>query len=312
MISVVLITYNQRLEDILFSVSSVVRQTGCEFELVVSDDCSKTDPGELIQGYLSEVGFSRYTYIRQDENRGIVSNLLAGVKAASGDVIKLLSPADALYSSNTLASIEQHCSTGDFQVGFGKLAGYQKRDTGYSFFPYEAPLEPEKYNDYSIDCRELLRDQIVNTNWVPGCALFYRKTLIEKYLTLLYNDYGIRFGEDLSCPLMTKDGIRISYFDQPVLWYEVGNGITTSGSKESRKRIYSDHRRFYTKLTADEDDSLFRNALRFFRIREFVALHTPVYGLAQSFVQHRYMSARGKANQELLGEVDFFYSCRKK
>lgn len=312
MISVVLITYNQSLEDILFSASSVVRQTGCEFELVVSDDCSNTDPGELIQGYLSEVGFSRYTYIRQDENRGIVSNLLAGVKAASGDVIKLLSPADALYSSNTLASIEQFCSTGDFQVGFGKLVGYQKRDARYSFFPYEAPMGPEKYNDASIGCRELLRDQIVNTNWVPGCALFYRKTVIEKYLTLLYNDYGVRFGEDLSCPLMTKDGIRIAYFDQPVLWYEVGNGITTSGSKESRKRIYGDHRRFYTKLAADEADSLFRNALRLFRIREFIALHTPVYGLAQSLVQHRYMSALSKASQELLGEADFFYSCREK
>lgn len=311
MISVVLITYNQRLEDILFSISSVIHQTGCEYELIVADDHSETDQSEDILRFLARNGFSRYRYLRQDENLGIVRNLLDGVRASSGDVIKLLSPADALYSPHTLSNIEQFCLRKDFRIGFGKLAGYQHQTDGFSFFPYEAPVRPKRYNDPSIDCRTLLKDQIVGTNWVPGCALFYKRAFIEKYLTMLYYDYGIRYGEDLSCPLITKDRTRIDFFDEYVLWYEVGNGITTSGSKNSRKRIYGDHRRFYTKLASDEADPLYTRALRLFKMREFIALHTPVYGFAQSLVQHRYMRARKAAGQAILGEMDFFYRCRQ-
>lgn len=106
MISVVLICYNQDLSDILFSISSVIHQTGCDYELIISDDHSEVDQRESICSYLDKCGFTKYRYLRADENRGIVMNLLSGVTAASGDIIKMLSPADALYASNTLANIE--------------------------------------------------------------------------------------------------------------------------------------------------------------------------------------------------------------
>lgn len=311
MISVVLICYNQNLSDILFSISSVIHQTGCDYELIISDDHSEADQRESICSYLDKCGFTRYQYLRADKNRGIVMNLLSGVTAASGDIIKVLSPADALYAPNTLANIELFCETHDTQIGFGRLAGYQRNERSFSFFPYEAPLAPEKYNDPAIRCKELLKDQIINTNWVPGCALFYRKDFIQRYLTTLHRDYGIRFGEDLSCPLITKDGTRIAFLDEYVLWYEVGNGITTSGSKSSRIRIYADHRRFYSKLAHDENTKLYRNALKLFKLREFIALHTPVYDLAQRLVQLRYMKVRIGPDDRLKNESDFFYLCRE-
>ena len=311
MISVVLICYNQDLSDILFSISSVIRQTGCDYELIISDDHSEEDRRVSICSYLDKCGFTKYQYLRAAENRGIVMNLLSGVTAASGDIIKMLSPADALYASNTLATIEQFCKTHETLIGFGRLAGYQRNESGFSFFPYEAPLSPEKYNDPAIRCEELLKDQIINTNWVPGCALFYRKDFIQRYLTTLHRDYGIRFGEDLSCPLITKDGTRIAFLDEYVLWYEVGNGITTSGSKSSRTRIFGDHHRFYSKLANDEETKMYRNALRLFIIREFIALHTPVYGLAQRLVQLRYMKLRKAPDDRLRRASSFFYSCRE-
>lgn len=311
MISVVLITYNQDLDSILFSVSSVIRQVECDCELVISDDHSAIDHRADVCQYLESKGFTKYQYLRAEKNQGIVMNLLNGVTAATGDIIKLLSPADALYAPNTLMHIEEFCLSNDVQIGFGRLAGYCKQAPGYSFFQYEAPINPEKYNDLKITCIELLKDQIINTNWVPGCALFYRKSFILKYLKELHFNYGIRFGEDLTCPLITKDGTRIAFLNDYVLWYEVGNGITTSGSIESRKRIYGDHCRFYSKLAKDNHTSMFRNALRFFKLREFIALHTPFYVIAQRIVQQRYMKSRNKSGIQRPIETEYFYRCQE-
>lgn len=311
MISVVLMTYNQEFSSVLLSIESVLRQEDCEFELVIADDGSKEDQTPAIKSYLSQRGFSSFSFVRSAQNRGIVSNLLAGIRAASSPIIKPLSPGDLLYRPDTLNSIEAFCNDTGAEIGFGKLTGYSSEGSRTRVFPYDAPTNAEVYNDMTVSCKSLAKGQLINTDWIPGCSLFYRRDLITRYLLKLKEEYGVIYSEDLTCPLITLDEVRIRYLDRPVLWYEVGTGISTAGGKASRTRLYRDHHAFFAKLLEQNpNSSLYRSAMRAFRLREYIALHTPFYGIAQSVARHRYTK-----DERNLAHVDqsaftFFDSCR--
>lgn len=310
MISVVLMTYNQSIKDILFSINSVILQIGCDLELIIADDCSRDNQETVISNYLEDRGFSRFKFLRADVNKGIVANLLSGVEASSGSIIKPLSPGDALFSNDALAKIENFCACNQVQIGFGRLMGYAREGSEIKRFPYEAPTNPNMYNDENIELKRLLNNQIVGTDWIPGCSLFYRREFILHYLRKLQGAFGVKYSEDLTVPLITIDGIRPRYFDEYILWYEVGTGISTKGNYSSIQRLYADHHRFFDRLVSLwPRDSMYIMARMLFKIREFIALHTPFYRFAQSVVRSRYSNAM--ACERSLSEIDvsFFNKC---
>ena len=311
MVSVVLMIYNQSIEDVLPSMASVVWQRGCETELIIADDGSVENLQSSVEKVLENSGLTNYKYIRSEINSGIVENLRAGVSAASGEVVKPLSPGDLLYSSDTLRIIEDFCCTQDTPIGFGKLMGYRGGDSWFDSFPYRAPTHPERYEDPSVGNERLLESQVISTDWVPGCSLFYRRDFILPYLDRL-REMGVKFSEDLTCPLITLDGVRIRFLDECVLWYEIGSGVTTSGEGSATKRLYADHRRFFSSLAVNPGTPLFKRAYRLFSIRELVALKTPLYRYAQRLVQRRYIKAACSSDSTLDSSFEtFFLPCRK-
>ena len=311
MISVVLMTYNQKLSSVLLSIESVLRQKGCEFELVVADDGSREDHIPAIKSYLSQRGFSSFAFVKSSRNKGIVSNLLAGVQAASFPIIKPLSPGDLLYRPDTLSVIESFFNETGSDIGFGRLMGYSSENNRIRRFEYNAPTNPEIYSDPSAELPALAKSQLLDTDWIPGCSLFYRKDFISRYLIRLKDEFGVIYSEDLTCPLITMDDIRIRFLDQYILWYEIGTGISTAGSKASRKRMYRDHRSFFSGLVRQNpNNTLCKMALNAFKAREFIALHTPFYGLAQSIVRYRYAKTKGKSSHFDESAVAFFEECR--
>lgn len=310
MVSVVLMVYNQSIDDILPSIASVIQQKDCDVELVIADDGSEENLQPIIECILHDCGFSRCVYVRNQINKGIVDNLRSGIRAVSGEVVKPLSPGDLLYGPNTLKAIESFCRASDTPIGFGKLMGYRAGNFGFESFPYRAPTHPERYKDPSIGIEELLESQVVFTDWVPGCSLFYSRDFILMYLDRLH-DMGIKYSEDLTCPLITLDGARIRFLDECVLWYEIGSGVTTSGDNSATRRLYADHRRFYSMLADDPGTPLFKRAHRLFSLREFIALKTPLYRYAQRVTQKRYIEAPGGPSSELCSTAkEFFSSCR--
>lgn len=310
MVSVVLMIYNQSIEDVLPSVASVVQQKDCDVELIIADDGSAEILQPSLEVFLGSCDFSNYSYIRSDVNRGIVENLQAGISAASGEVVKPLSPGDLLYDSATLNKIEDFCRTHEVSMGFGKLMGYRAGDSRPSGFLYRAPTHPEWYEDPSVSTEMLLESHVVSTDWVPGCSLFYRRDFILSYLDHLH-DMGIKYSEDLTCPLVTLDGVRIRFLDEFVLWYEIGSGVTTSGEGSATRRLYADHRRFFSTLAESLATPLFKRAYRLFCLREFIALKTPLYRYAQRIVQRRYTKAMTAPSSECDSVAEaFFSSCR--
>lgn len=307
-ISVVVTTYNQDERALTLTLNSILQQTCTSFEIIVADDCSKADPSPFIHQFFDERGFGNYSIVRSSENIGTVANVAQGISAASGHIIKPLSPGDALFCPSTLANIVQCCNEHDIQLGFGGIISYLSDG---SFSPYNAPRALDLYTSSKQDSGDVLRSHILKTDWIPGCSLFYGRDLMLPYLHELADRAHVRYCEDLACPLCAADGVRIGYLGEPVIWYEMGTGISTSGGSASVRRMYTDHHNFYHYLPERiVDQQMARQALRAFSLREFVALHTPFYRMAQKLKLNQYAGSDTFDMAPFEKELQFFNTCQ--
>lgn len=304
--TVLVTTYNQPFESVRFTLETILAQDFDSFEIVISDDGSSNGITDEIETYLNTRSFHRYSIVSNAENAGTVKNIISGLSAVKGNLVKQLSPGDGLFAPDTLSTIWRFYKQTRCPIGFGQLKGYAiSADGSPVFSDYNAPRKPDAFE--SSTTAELLRDEILNTNWIPGCSLFYEPEFFAGYLKRLAH-FGVRYCEDLSCPLVLADDQRIAFLNAPVLWYELGSGISTSGGKKATARMYADHRAFFTALAqSDPSSHLYRSALKRFSFREFIALKTPFYRLAQSIVKTSYSSSQTVVSEE---SRQFFSRCR--
>ena len=96
--SVVLTTYN-RDKFISDTIDSILYQSYCDFELIISDNCSTDKTAQICRAY--EKRDSRVRYRCNSKNLGMPGNLNAGILASSGEFIANLFDGD-LYDSSLL------------------------------------------------------------------------------------------------------------------------------------------------------------------------------------------------------------------
>ena len=286
-ITVILTVYNQRPESIETSMRSVAAQTGCTYQLLVADDHSSESFEDEATALASELGISNFTYVRHPENVQTVRNILHALPYAEGQFIKALGAGDALYDESTLAAIVAFCRDNDVHAGFGDIV-IDLPDRPSS----GAPKRPECYPpEGCCGHRDLLLMQLSTADWIPDCCQFFEKRRLEELLALLAETYEVRYCEDFAETIALLDG-DVHHLHRPILLYEWGTGISTGGSIESRKRLYADHERLYRRLhEAHPDDSSYRSAYGKFKLRQFLALKTPLYPLLQKIVAKGYTKA---------------------
>lgn len=306
-ISVVVTTYNQTREALTFTLNSILHQNCDNFEIVIADDCSTVDPSDFAHQHFIANGFSNYKIVRAKHNIGTVRNMLQGLTVASGRIIKPLSPGDGLYDPSTLTNILNFCDENHIALGFGGIMSYMPDGSKQS---YNAPRSIDLYQLEDQNASEILLNHVLKTDWIPGCCLFYARDLMIPYLDELANKARVRYCEDLACPLCAADGVRIGSLSKNVIWYEMGTGISTSGGNASVRRMYQDHRNFYEYLQDRLlDKSLARRARRAFSIREFIALHTPFYRMAQKLKLNQYAGGETKSIPSDNEAPSFFSQC---
>ena len=114
---------------------------------------------------------------------------------------------------------------------------------------------------------------------------------------------GVRYCQDFTATLALADG-RVSHLNEPIYWYEWGTGISTGGSLASRKKLYADHMRFYTEMSSRKPlGANLNKAVAFFRIKQFVALNTPIYSALTKLLDQSFNSA------SLETPNAFFFEC---
>lgn len=99
LVSILVITYNSS-KFVLETLESIKRQTYTNLELVISDDCSKDDTLKVCRDFIAsnqDVEFIKNTIIVESSiNTGIAPNCNRGVKASSGEWMKLIAGDDIL------------------------------------------------------------------------------------------------------------------------------------------------------------------------------------------------------------------------
>lgn len=286
-ISVVITTYNQPFEITRRSLMSALLQKGIDFDLVIADDHSRTDLTVRYEEFFREHGFSRYTLVRHEKNVKTVLNIARALSSAQGRYVKTIDAGDLLYSSDTLKRIVNFSDENNVSAGFGNIVRFWNNPTfGQVCSPYRAPRAAKPFErGAEQDRRALLANEMETDDWVPAGAQFYRTEYYQQLLYRLSEICGVQYCQDFTSVLALADE-PVYHLDAPIYWYEWGSGISTNGGRSSRKRLYDDHLRFYSKMRQERPlgVSLDKAYLRF-RAKRLAALYTPLYPIAVRLAQ---------------------------
>lgn len=124
------------------AISSVLKQTYRNIELIVVDDGSKDNTGELVE----KIGDERVRYIRHDGNLGLPSARNSGIRNARGSFIALLDSDDEYLEEKIEKSVEVFLNNPEnigmvcsnyYNVGEGtKSLGLRKGTLKRRIFPH--------------------------------------------------------------------------------------------------------------------------------------------------------------------------------
>lgn len=291
-ITVIVTVYNQPLSDVKKTLASIASQTGCTYELLIGDDYSKEDKTTEIEALCRELRINHFRVIRHERNLKTVGNILQCLKSATGTYVKTIGSGDTLFNESTLQNIVAFCESNDIKAGFGDVIIEQ---TGARFV---APRNTEDFEVGSTpDRAQLLKHALMWADWIPGGSQFFEKGYFVSLMSKLYHDYGVRYCEDFAQIAALSEGM-VYHLALPVLVYDNEGGISTSGSMDSRKRMYDDHLRFYQGIKNERPIGLsLVKEYAMFSFRRFIALKTPVYPLLQRLTMRSYSKENEPNNQ---------------
>lgn len=290
--TVVATVYNQPLPDIEKTLASIAAQKGCEYELLIGDDHSREDKSAEIEALCEKLGIGHYKVVRHKQNLKTVGNVLECLKFAQGSYVKVIGSGDTLYSESTLRDIVAFCKEHDVRAGFGDVL---IEKTG------ERLAAPRNIDAFELgstpDRAQLLKHALMWADWIPGGSQFFEREYFITLLNKLYHDYGVRYCEDFAQIAALGEGM-VYHLALPVLVYDNEGGISTSGSMDSRKRMYDDHLHFYQGMKREQPLGLsFAKECAMFNFKRFIALKTPIYPLLQRLTMKSYSKENGPDNQ---------------
>ena len=97
MISIIIPTYNSS-RFLGYSLTSILKQTYKDWEIIVVDDASQDDTNLIVEKFIEENNLNnRLNYCRHEKNRGVSAAKNTGIKAAKGELISFLDADDIWY-----------------------------------------------------------------------------------------------------------------------------------------------------------------------------------------------------------------------
>lgn len=244
--SVIVLTYNSSLEDIVKSLDSILKQKDVKLEIIVSDDGSKLNHENEIRDYFLINNFSRYKIANTGQNIGTVKNVLNGIECASGDIIKLIGAGDYLYSDTTLKQVEKFMLNNNCKCCFGDMIAYSYDDNNHVIFAnYFYPRDISVY-DKRKKSNLKYRNIIEYEDWISGASMFFERKCLYKYLKNM--DGIVKYCEDLITAELALNDIYFMHIKNPVIFYKVGDGISTQKNSLFEERLKDDHIKYWKYL----------------------------------------------------------------
>jgi glycosyltransferase involved in cell wall biosynthesis len=189
-VSIILPTYN-RSWHLASTIESAICQTYDNFELIVVDDGSTDDTGDVVHSFNDR----RIVYFRQTENVGMVRNWGTGLRLARGDYIIFLADDDQLlpqFIDNRLVTMLEEP---DLIVVFSR---YEVHDLKGNIIR----THNELLGNVPIMLRgpHLLRAAL-SRQWFIGASMYKRQPVLDTWPRISDHDLVLDFGLNilLSC-----------------------------------------------------------------------------------------------------------------
>jgi len=243
-ITVAVISYNNA-KYTRKCIESVLAQDIEGIELIVLDDASTDNSDEVISEYLSD---KRLTYIRNEENLGMVANSDKAYRSGSGKYFSILPSDDFYYPghlSDAIAALEEHpecvlayspCFWVDDNDNILELA----RHPGHMPFSY-------------FGGRNELADLLVYDNYIsPPAAVMRRKEFVAAGLL----DPQIKGAGDWDMWVrLAQDNTNFIYLNKPTVGYRVHTGQVSNAFYSSNDPL-DDHLCIAEKVLTNLDEKL--------------------------------------------------------
>ncbi len=253
-LSVVLTTYNSKLEKILSTIDSIITQKDILLQLVVADDGSTENHFDEIEKYLNSKNFNDYALIGFQENQGTIKNLLNGVNRCEGKWIKPIAPGDIISGNLIFKEWIELLESDDKKWSFCDAVYYVNDTVEIAIKSRRHPSILRPYTQKEWDkCRY---NYVVRGDSVNGATVICDKTYMFKYLTTISS--MIKYAEDYMYILMMWDGYVPYYFECDAIRYEYGGGISTSKNKKWIKILIDERNTInnYVVNSASEKDKI--------------------------------------------------------
>ncbi len=238
--SIIVLTYNSSKEGLLLTLESIIRQRFTDFEIIISDDSSDVDYCDLITVFFENNNFCDYCFIKNEKNLGTVDNYLNALKKANGKYIKGLGSGDLLYNSETINDLYFFMENHNAKFCFGNMMSYKINNPEFTvhFESFDAPKLLKPYNRKGHN--DILRSMLIHQNWISGSTMVFEKNYLMSKLLAISG--VVVYCEDLMQVLICLDKEELLEYPKNIVWYEFGEGISTSDNVNSK--LFVDHSNF--------------------------------------------------------------------
>ncbi len=245
-VSVIILSYNPKIEKMCRTIRSIIGQKNINFEVVVSDDGSTLPEFDKIEHFFYENNFKNYKIVKNKKNEGTVKNCLAGLQYATGEYIFLTSAGDMLYDQNTLRDFYVFSKKKKTKVCFGDVIyySYDKKEIKIHDV-IGRPARPQLYLDnYSFLNQKV---EFFYEDMILGAAFFREREFAKKYFQKI--EKSSKYVEDGTSTLYAlADNIKIEYYNRNIVWYEYGSGVSTGKNKKWLDLLKDDYDNTFIEL----------------------------------------------------------------
>ena len=209
-ISIITATYNSGA-TVRDTLESVLRQNYKDYELIIKDGGSKDNTLEICQEY--EPAFEGRMRIISCPDKGIYDAMNQGIKAATGDVLGILTSDHLYIDDNVLGDIAKEFATEEIDCVYGNLYFVAADDTSSIVRVWKG----SQYQKGGF-----------KKGWHPAHPTFYAKRECYDQFGLFDISFDVSADFELLLRFIEKHGISNRYMDRYFIKMRVGGESTGS------------------------------------------------------------------------------------
>ncbi len=218
LISVIIPAYNHQ-RFIEAAVDSVLQQTVSDFELIVIDDGSTDNTGEIVKGYSDP----RLTYLHQ-ENKDAYNTINRGLSLVKGKYVAILN-SDDVYTLNRFERLLKACEDKEVQCIFTDVIPISDIGDEYNEPNFAWNVWHQKNRNWYFTCKDLYTAFLKGNFMVTTSNLF----MTAKAMRTVGNFCSLRFLHDYDyifrMMLAFPDGVHYLH-EEKLLYYRIHSGNT--------------------------------------------------------------------------------------